>query len=51
MYLSMKARKLFIPSLLSHCESVGSIVMVPTITPVDFSRPAGFRVAPTELEG
>src|SRR5215216_3167615 len=29
----------FIPSLLSHCESVGSIVMVPTITPVDLSRP------------
>ena len=27
------------------------LVMVPTITPVDLSRPAGFSVAPTELDG
>jgi len=46
-----KDRKFFIPWLLSHCESVGSIVMVPTMTPVDFVRTRSFRVAPTELEG
>jgi hypothetical protein len=51
MYLSTNARKFFIPSLLSHCVSVGSMVMVPTMTPVDLSRPAGFNVAPTELDG
>ena len=39
------------PASLSHFRSVGSMVIVPTITPIDFSRPAGFSVAPTELDG
>ena len=34
-----------------HFESVGSLLKVPTITPTALSRPAGFRVADTELDG
>src|SRR5712691_13473544 len=39
------------PGSLLHFESVGSLLNVPTITPTALSRPAGFRVADTELDG
>src|SRR4051794_41482717 len=39
------------PSSLSHFASVGSLLKVPTITPVALSSPTGFKVADTELDG
>src|SRR3954468_10881730 len=39
------------PSSPLHFASVGSLLMVPTMTPVEFSRPAGFNVPPIEPDG
>src|SRR6478735_8619281 len=39
------------PSSLVHFGSVGSLLIVPTITPTDLSRPAGFSVPATEPDG
>src|SRR6266849_4984221 len=39
------------PASSLHFGSFGSLLGVPTITPTDLSRPAGFRVPATELEG
>src|ERR1700722_4588558 len=50
-YFAKNARKPFIPSSSFHFESVGSLLKVPTITPTALSKPAGFNVAETELDG
>src|SRR5229473_1865126 len=39
------------PASSIHFGSLGSLLGVPTMTPTELSRPAGFRVPATELEG
>src|SRR5258708_18532262 len=34
-----------------HLGSIGSLLVVPTMTPTEFSSPAGFKVPATELDG
>src|SRR5258708_17993341 len=50
-YFAKNATYAFIPPSLVHFGSVGSLFVVPTITPTDLSRPAGFSVPAIELDG